>query len=89
MNIETRPARLFRDSDRDGVANVFDCQPFNRRRQDNGDDSYSEQHQKMIDLHEHNKETIKELRKEVRKRKDDINWSHEKGKHYRKELEDD
>ena len=53
------------------------------------DDTYSEQHQKMVDLHEHNKETIKELRKEVRKRKDDINWSHEKGKHYRKELEDD
>ena len=28
------PARLFADSDRDGVANVFDCRPFNKRRQD-------------------------------------------------------
>ena len=28
------PARLFADTDRDGVANVFDCQPFNNRRQD-------------------------------------------------------
>ena len=25
---------LFIDSDRDGVANVFDCQPFNKRKQD-------------------------------------------------------
>ena len=33
-NLETRPARLFRDSDRDGVADVFDCQPRNKRRQD-------------------------------------------------------
>ena len=36
FNLETRPSRLFgdRDRDRDGVANVFDCQPNNRRRQD-------------------------------------------------------
>ena len=26
--------KLFIDSDRDGVANVFDCQPFNKRKQD-------------------------------------------------------
>ena len=32
--LETRPSQLFRDSDRDGVADVFDCQPNNRRRQD-------------------------------------------------------
>jgi hypothetical protein len=25
---------LFRDYDRDGVANVFDCQPFNKKKQD-------------------------------------------------------
>ena len=31
---EVRPSRLFADDDRDGVANVFDCQPRNRRRQD-------------------------------------------------------
>jgi hypothetical protein len=35
FNLETRPSRLFGDKDRDGVANVFDCQPRNRRRQDN------------------------------------------------------
>ena len=29
-----QPAKLFADSDRDGVANVFDCQPHNPRRQD-------------------------------------------------------
>ena len=29
------PARLFADTDRDGVANVFDCRPRNPRRQDN------------------------------------------------------
>ena len=32
--LEVRPSRLFRDSDRDGVADVFDCQPRNRRKQD-------------------------------------------------------
>lgn len=29
-----KPNMLFRDSDRDGVSNVFDCKPFNRRKQD-------------------------------------------------------
>ena len=38
FNLETRPSRLFGDRDRDGVANVFDCQPRNRRRQDGDDD---------------------------------------------------
>jgi len=28
------PQRLFKDSDRDGVANVFDCKPFNKKKQD-------------------------------------------------------
>ena len=36
FNLETRPSRLFGDRDRDGVANVFDCQPRNPRRQDGG-----------------------------------------------------
>ena len=31
---EVRPARIFADRDRDGVANVFDCQPRNPRKQD-------------------------------------------------------
>ena len=29
-----KPAKLFGDADKDGVANVFDCKPYNRRRQD-------------------------------------------------------
>lgn len=29
-----KPIQLFKDSDRDGVANVFDCKPYNKRRQD-------------------------------------------------------
>lgn len=29
-----KPVQLFKDSDRDGVMNVFDCQPHNRRKQD-------------------------------------------------------
>lgn len=28
------PSKLFKDSDRDGVMNVFDCKPYNRRKQD-------------------------------------------------------
>ena len=28
------PNKLFADTDRDGVPNVFDCRPFNKRRQD-------------------------------------------------------
>jgi len=40
LNIETRPVKLFADRDRDGVANVFDCQPRNPRRQDKKRNSY-------------------------------------------------
>lgn len=29
-----KPAALFKDSDKDGVANVFDCKPFDKKRQD-------------------------------------------------------
>jgi hypothetical protein len=29
-----KPAKLFKDSDKDGVANVFDCKPYNKRKQD-------------------------------------------------------
>ena len=29
-----KPVMLFKDSDRDGVPNVFDCKPHNKRRQD-------------------------------------------------------
>lgn len=29
-----KPNYLFKDSDKDGVANVFDCKPHNKRRQD-------------------------------------------------------
>jgi hypothetical protein len=28
------PSQLFKDSDKDGVANVFDCKPYNKRKQD-------------------------------------------------------
>ena len=30
------PNKLFADTDRDGVPNVFDCRPFNRLKQDKG-----------------------------------------------------
>jgi hypothetical protein len=29
-----KPIQLFKDSDKDGVANVFDCKPYNKRKQD-------------------------------------------------------
>jgi len=29
-----KPIQLFKDSDKDGVMNVFDCSPFNRKKQD-------------------------------------------------------
>ena len=29
-----KPIQLFKDSDKDGVANVFDCKPFNKKKQD-------------------------------------------------------
>jgi len=29
-----KPIQLFKDSDKDGVANVFDCKPHNKRKQD-------------------------------------------------------
>jgi hypothetical protein len=33
FNLETRPAKLFKDTDRDGVADVFDCRPRNSKKQ--------------------------------------------------------
>lgn len=29
-----KPAHLFKDSDKDGVMNVFDCKPYNKKKQD-------------------------------------------------------
>ena len=40
------PIHLFGDVDRDGVANVFDCRPFNPRRQDERDIEW--EHRKQI-----------------------------------------
>ena len=64
---EVRPARIFADRDRDGVANVFDCQPRNPRKQDSGfgdinkDLKAERKKQKKIEslkyLHELNKQT--------------------------------
>lgn len=38
-----KPFQLFKDCDKDGVANVFDCQPRNKRKQDRefSDDIYA------------------------------------------------
>jgi hypothetical protein len=40
---ETTPAVLFADYDKDGVANVFDCQPKNWRKQDMTEDERREE----------------------------------------------
>lgn len=29
-----KPIQLFKDSDKDGVMNVFDCKPYNKKKQD-------------------------------------------------------
>lgn len=31
----------FGDADKDGVMNIFDCKPFNRKRQEDNDDEYT------------------------------------------------
>jgi len=71
------PARLFADSDRDGVPNVFDCRPFNKRRQDNEDNddlTYLENELKWLKENRPNEHRAKNqieneiiLRKEKRK----------------------
>jgi hypothetical protein len=58
FNLETRPVKLFGDKDRDGVANVFDCQPRNPRRQDKSIEDWKKELNK----------TAKQERKEFRRR---------------------
>jgi hypothetical protein len=67
---EMRPSRLFADNDRDGVANVFDCQPRNPRKQD-GDWSNAQENERKFERLDANKgdDIITRLTKSERFRK--------------------
>jgi hypothetical protein len=50
--LEIRPSRLFADYDRDGVANIFDCRPRNRFRQDSEEWQDAEENEKNFERFE-------------------------------------
>jgi len=68
------PARLFAYTDRDGVANVFDCRPFNKRKQDdlgkwNDGTPITEEDQVIGELNDKQIKPYREFRKEGLKHK--------------------
>jgi hypothetical protein len=61
-----KPVSLFKDSDKDGVPNVFDCQPSNKRRQDvispmSGSNPLQEMHYRQ-EANRQQREYMKQLR---------------------------
>jgi len=69
------PARLFADTDRDGVANVFDCRPFNPRRQDADIEKMNPRQKRDLEMtskYFYGKSFNQTTRKEARKVKEDV-----------------
>ena len=58
------PNKLFADTDRDGVPNVFDCRPFNKRKQD--EDVNVKLHQHGIEITGFDKDFTKKERKKLK-----------------------
>jgi len=46
-----KPVQLFKDSDKDGVANVFDCKPYNKRKQDVMHPAYNSSNMNITEMY--------------------------------------
>lgn len=75
-----KPNVLFKDNDKDGVMNVFDCQPNNKRKQDVV--APSSTGNPMMDMHYR-----QEQNRQYKKYMDELNRSNNEMERYNKEIE--